>query len=775
MSLLVRPLTSPLRYLGWSLRQLYLLVFWPTKYNRDTELSLQVQGRSRFGRCLAYFLLMSPWILLIGCGLNFLSGFLFQLYLGPHLHFQWTNSWVGVALSLVLSVLLVGPVVAVVLNVAVGAALSVAFSALVGMTLGVPVGIAYGEPLDISVGTAFGVMLGTTLGVAMGIAVTAAAGVSAWMAAGVGGLLFGAIVGPVGGLAGGFRVGVATGASAGISFFLAFLLTYFRVLGYLVDVVLATVVYFAARWRPASALKLWRLHPLTWNEVIWLPLPFAGPMLSQLTRLDRKRALREIAFVAAQRPRHRAAAQDALIEVALDDLRAESVEEMAAVTERLQWTADPSLQLPARLTAALHNFDRTSQHAGQYLTLHSPYRQSHALDRAREDVERIQSQLIAAGGPTAARLLHAATEWDNLLRKEAEAFQSRVAGIIGIPNPFVVGSPVTEHQATVFAGRHDIVQQLEECMLGAHQALTILLHGPRRMGKTSILKQLPRLLGPDFAPALVDCQNPAITDSAAALLRYLTREISTGLRLRGYALEPLKAEQLQREPYATFDDWLDAVDLGIPHRLRVVLCLDEYENLQRIIDAGWGEAFLDALRHILQHRPKMVLIFIGAHTFSEQGAAWTRRFLSAQRVRVSFLTREEVIPLLTKPVPEFNMTYADGALDALVHATHGQPFLTQVVAFQLVELLNSQQRKMATPDDVEAAIDRALVRNSEYFESVWLEAGPEGQMVLRSVAHGQQVPAFSRACTLLREHDILTSNETFAVPMFERWVRQKTA
>src|SRR5262249_40438519 len=333
-----------------------------------------------------------------------------------------------------------------------------------------------------------------------------------------------------------------------------------------------------------------------------LPLPFVGALLALLVRRDREKGFREIAFVAAQRPRQRDAAQDALVEVALDDLRAASVEELAKVTDRLRWTTESPLRLSAELTTALHGFDRASQHLGQYFTLHSPYRRAEALGRAREDIEGLQSSLIATSGPTAARLLQAANEWRSLMEQERDTFRDSVASRSGIPNPFVVGSPVTERQANVFAGRRDIVQQVEECVLGAQQALTILLHGPRRMGKTSILRQLPRLLGPDFAPALVDCQNPAVTSSRTTLLRYLSREISAGLRQRGVSMDPLTTQALEREPYTAFHDWLDVAERAMPGRLRILLCLDEYENLQRILDAGWGEEFLDALRHLLQHR-----------------------------------------------------------------------------------------------------------------------------------------------------------------------------
>src|SRR5262249_58922116 len=98
------------------------------------------------------------------------------------------------------------------------------------------------------------------------------------------------------------------------------------------------------------------------------------------------------------------------------------------------------------------------------------------------------------------------------------------------------------------------------------------------------------------------------------------------------AVEPLTAEALEREPYAVFHDWLDEAERAMPGKLRTLVCLDEYENLQRILDAGWGDEFLDALRHTVQHRPKVVLMFTGAHTFAEQGPAWTKRFLSSPRV-----------------------------------------------------------------------------------------------------------------------------------------------
>ena len=546
----------------------------------------------------------------------------------------------------------------------------------------------------------------------------------------------------------------------------------FRLITYPFDVVLAIATYYVGRRRPYVATRIWRWCPVAWNEVIWLPLPFVSSLLILLVRQEREEGFRQIAFVAAERKLQRRVAVAALVEVAVSDLKARSLSELSDISDKLGWTTDaPGGELPDELAKALPRFERVAQHAGQYLILNSAYRKMEALGRALDEMGVLQRSLIAARGRYAPRLLQVANEWRGLLEAERERVGALAEALREIPNPFVFGNPVVETEHNVFTGRGDIVRQIEANMLGAAQAPTLLLHGPRRMGKTSILNQLPRLLGPDFALAVVDCQNPAVTESRTTMLRYLSRACSEGLRRRHVRVEPLAASKLEREPFAVFDEWLDTVERAMPAGMRALLCLDEYERLQATLEAGWGGAFLDALRHTLQHRPRVVLMFTGAHTFQELGPEWTDRFISARRVRVSFLGREDVELLLTKPIPEFDMKYAPDALDAVVAATSCQPFLTQAVAFELVQYLNEQQRREATPEDVETAIARALVSGGEYFANVWSDAGAEGQAILRALAACETPPEFPAARAWLREHDVLDGEGRFAVEMMRRWVK----
>ncbi|MGQ0592745.1 MAG: TIR domain-containing protein [Gammaproteobacteria bacterium] len=453
-------------------------------------------------------------------------------------------------------------------------------------------------------------------------------------------------------------------------------------------------------------------------------------------------------------------------------LQASSLREIADVADRLEGAVDVPSDQRQLWRTAVRKFDQASAAVGQYLALHSEYRKGEALNEAAAVVESLVSLLVTAQGLLAPRLLRIAERWQELIQSERESFRSSAEATPETPNPFVFGTPVAETEYNLFSGRQDVVRQIEESILGARQSPTLLLHGSRRMGKTSILNQLPRLLGHRFSPAVVDCQNPAIRHSAQTLLRYLARKISEGLLRRSVSVEAPAEEAFAAAPFNVFDAWLDEVERVATADTRVLLCLDEYEKLHAMLKYEWGSQVLDYLRHVIQHSRRIVLMFTGAHTFAEVGPAWTDRFINARRIRVSFLKRDEVIPLLTKPIPEFDITYEPDALEKMFTETNGQPFLTQALAFELVQFLKEQRLKRATAADVEEAVARALSSGDSYFNNVWNDAGSEGQAILRAVAAGVQPPFHPEAISWLRRHDVLDSVGQFAVPMLRRWVKE---
>ena len=59
-------------------------------------------------------------------------------------------------------------------------------------------------------------------------------------------------------------------------------------------------------------------------------------------------------------------------------------------------------------------------------------------------------------------------------------------------NPYIAGAPVTE--ANMFFGREDVFRWIERSLTGKYVNHILVVHGQRRVGKTSVLKQLPSQL-----------------------------------------------------------------------------------------------------------------------------------------------------------------------------------------------------------------------------------------------------------------------------------------
>jgi hypothetical protein len=139
---------------------------------------------------------------------------------------------------------------------------------------------------------------------------------------------------------------------------------------------------------------------------------------------------------------------------------------------------------------------------------------------------------------------------------------------------------------------------------------------------------------------------------------------------------------------------------------------------------------------------------------------------------VSFLQADDVRRLLTRPTSTFQLTYAPGALERIMDETRGQPFLTQVLASELVHHMNRLRRKEATILDVDATIDDALERSAEFFADLWFSRTEEERGVLRAAASGHIEPPSSPTARALRDYDLLDDRGDFAVPLVRRWIER---
>jgi hypothetical protein len=318
------------------------------------------------------------------------------------------------------------------------------------------------------------------------------------------------------------------------------------------------------------------------------------------------------------------------------------------------------------------------------------------------------------------------------------------------------------------------------------------------MGKTSILKNAAKTVGAGLRLVYVNMLRSASAESISDVLLAMTDEMAEGV-----SVPPPSDEALMANPTRTFDRYLKRVLDSLSDDETLIIAIDEFEKIEGLIDTGkLSPDFIGYLRGLVQMSPKLGFAFAGLHTLEEMTQDYFNPFFaSVIPIKVGFLSLGAVQQLLANPDPEFLLDYDRAALDRIYHLTSGQPYLTQLVGFQLVRRYNdlvfeqgSQRPGIFTIEDVNTVTTdpEFFTRGRYYFTGVWDQAGrdvPEQRPVLEALAphpaglnleNLAQVTRLSpstltAALTRLDRHDVVTVQADHArihVELFRRWLLQ---
>jgi hypothetical protein len=365
-----------------------------------------------------------------------------------------------------------------------------------------------------------------------------------------------------------------------------------------------------------------------------------------------------------------------------------------------------------------------------------------------------------------------------------------------VQNPYVIGDPV---EGALFVGRDDIMRQLQELWLLGNHLQSVVIYGHRRMGKTSILKNIKPRLGSDIHVAYVNLLKSAGAETLSDVLLAISDQVAATL-----SIAPPSDAEMETSPDRTFDRFLRRATDTLTEGKGLIIALDEFEKIEELIDGGQLEAsFMAYLRGLVQDSPKVGFAFAGLHTLEEMSADYFQPFFaSVIPIKVDFFKRATVQTLLPNPGGDFPLDYDYDALDRIWELAAGQPYLTQLIGFQLVRRYNDlvfeqQQKREAkfTVADVQAVIDQPefFAQGKPYFAGVWAQANhdaPGQQAILKALAThpdgleldnlqsavGLDSATFAAALATLQNHDVVRLNDGNAqiiVEVFRRWVSDR--
>jgi hypothetical protein len=421
---------------------------------------------------------------------------------------------------------------------------------------------------------------------------------------------------------------------------------------------------------------------------------------------------------------------------------------------------------------SFHDISRNIDAALRFENTHHRHTLLKAMLAQMHDLE-----LQGLPNPSRERLQPILSCWNRLVEEETDTLENSKRAQIEIENPYVIGVPLTPEQE-VFVGRTEISAQITQALLGS-QAPPLLLYGQRRMGKTSLLNNLGRILPARIVPLFIDLQGPAsyAPDSAGFLAMASRAMVDSAKRYRGIQLPSLAPEKSSQNPIGAFDQWLDSIETAIGDRL-ILLALDEFESLeQRLRSHPEDEpALLGLFRHIVQHRRRFRILVAASHSADEFGRV-AGYLINLQMVRIGYLNEKDARQLLERPLHNFALRYTGEAAQRVIDITRGHPHLLQALCYEIVNLKNEQ----TTATRCEAGlgdVENAALQTLEHCKMLFLDIAqnqisPEARLLATKIARGgQNIEAKGEALEMLLRRDVVELTDRgyrFQVELIRRW------
>lgn len=356
-------------------------------------------------------------------------------------------------------------------------------------------------------------------------------------------------------------------------------------------------------------------------------------------------------------------------------------------------------------------------------------------------------------------------------------------------NPYIAGAPVLE--TSMFFGRDEVFRWIGHSLTGKYVGHILVIHGQRRVGKTSVLKQIPNFLPETYLQVFLDLQGRTNT-TLNQFLWWLAREIVRTLNQKGFDLSRPDRELFTQDEETLIRDFLPSLGpvLGDRHLL---LTFDEFDILsQEEIQESLAKPLIDYLRRLLELEGLRFIFSIGSsgNKLEHMQASYTNFFKAALYRKISFLTHRDCQRLITQPV-EGVLTYQTEAVERIIQITSGHPYFTQLMCHELFSLCQKTGGREITLAEVSSILGDVIERGTVNLKYVWDEAsdlekwtlaclagqvGGVSNRQLEALLHEQHV-RFSEADLFsavihLQDKDVLTEDNQFVVHLMRLWLQR---
>lgn len=287
-----------------------------------------------------------------------------------------------------------------------------------------------------------------------------------------------------------------------------------------------------------------------------------------------------------------------------------------------------------------------------------------------------------------------------------------------------------------FYGREDIIKKIRKNISGGDYDKVLVIHGLRRVGKTSILYYLNQTVNANLIPVLIDIQRVQnVTNTSEFVYNAFVEPIIEALEDQLDVEVPVPEESsFDSLPMIRLDKFLNKLKKHLDGK-KILFMMDEFEGLIDAVNEGKiDKNIFESIRNMMQHREDSRFILVGADKVVEMLNDYASTIFSISvNIPVSFLEHSAAQQMIVEMAPEAK--YTENAIKRLLELTNGHPYYTKILCSSVIQHLNNQKRNTVYLNDVDKATQEVVLdTHGEYFGFLWKMFDPVEKVVVSYIA-----------------------------------------
>jgi ABC-type branched-subunit amino acid transport system substrate-binding protein len=316
-------------------------------------------------------------------------------------------------------------------------------------------------------------------------------------------------------------------------------------------------------------------------------------------------------------------------------------------------------------------------------------------------------------------------------------------------NPYIIGRPIHVHEPELFIGRKGVFQFIEENLKQGNQV--ILLPGERRIGKSSLLKQIPNFVTLTdfvFVPFDLEYHNP---EPLSTVLQYLATEITDYCNQNLNQVTPPTTQELENNLDIFTDKFLPQIYQALGGK-KLVLLLDEFDSFTTGNSQSAVKKFFPYLKSIIGSQLGLFII-IGLGRNASDLTKLQKLFKEPPYYKIGLLDDADGKTLITQPA-QGRLKYSEDALQAILELSGGHPYFIQIICFTIFGHARNQEEWNVTRKDVESIINKAIESAEGGFSWLWDGLSIPERVMFSAIAETQKEQTPEEPFQLLKNHGI---------------------